>query len=362
VAPSSGQPFVLHIPAGWSNIGYPFNSAASLPVTSLLVATGDPGLNLANALPWATAVTQGVVEGSVYDFEAGRTPETDVVSSLQRFKGYWIRCLKPEGCQLIFPSVGSLSVAKATRGVQLPPDDWQLLIAAASGGHSVGVRLAANRMATDGYDPGLDSLPPPVGPGQTLSACVVSPAGALFKDSRSPATAGTWDIEVASAQPYADVTVTWPDLAALPRGTSAFLVDRDAGVRRAMRTTRTYSFNSGADGSTRHLSVEIGPADSGALSVSNIVIASTRGAGAVTIGFELSRAASAGVRVFNVAGRRVREVIPATEMSRGPNIVTWDLRSDRGTIVPSGSYMCEIKAASSDGQRARAVRSVFVGR
>ncbi|MFQ6097267.1 MAG: hypothetical protein ACE5O2_06015, partial [Armatimonadota bacterium] len=330
VAAPSGQPFVMHIAAGWSNIGYPFNSGSSLPVGSLLVAEGDPGINLENALPWVDAVAAGIVEGSIYDFDVNRVPQTDIAMTLERWKGYWIRCLRAEGCQLIFPWAGGLSTGKSRRATGPPADDWQMMVVAQSAGRSSAVRLAANSIATDGYDPGLDSFLPPASPGQSVIARIVSEPGSLFKDTRPASAASTWDLEISSLEPFADVTVTWPELTRLPRGLSAFLVDRDAGVRRAMRTTRAYTFNSGAAGQTRHLSIEVRPADVGALTVTNVVTSPTRGGG-ISIGFELSRAAAAEVTVFNLAGRRVRLLQPKAEMLRGPNFVTWDLRSDFGT-------------------------------
>jgi FlgD Ig-like domain len=66
-------------------------------------------------------------------------------------------------------------------------------------------------------------------------------------------------------------------------------------------------------------------------------------AGALSIAFDLGRAATVDVRVHNRAGRLVNEVARGT-FAAGSNLVTWDGRDRNGQTVPGGLYVVTVEA------------------
>lgn len=85
------------------------------------------------------------------------------------------------------------------------------------------------------------------------------------------------------------------------------------------------------------------------------------GAG-VQVLFSLSAPARVAARVLNLSGRVVRTLCRAGECVAGSNAFRWDGQSDRGLSVPSGRYLLEVSARSSDGLQARALVPVWVNR
>ncbi|UCF78743.1 MAG: hypothetical protein JSW03_00240 [Candidatus Eiseniibacteriota bacterium] len=62
------------------------------------------------------------------------------------------------------------------------------------------------------------------------------------------------------------------------------------------------------------------------------------------IGFALGRAGAVTVKVYNRAGRLVREVISGAQMGAGANLVRWDGRDRDGVIVEDGLYLVSVEA------------------
>ena len=63
----------------------------------------------------------------------------------------------------------------------------------------------------------------------------------------------------------------------------------------------------------------------------------------VAISFNLARAASTTVTVYNRAGRRVREVLRGVPLGAGANLVRWDGRGADGDIVTAGIYVIAVE-------------------
>ncbi|HEY3215135.1 MAG TPA: two-component regulator propeller domain-containing protein [Candidatus Eisenbacteria bacterium] len=64
----------------------------------------------------------------------------------------------------------------------------------------------------------------------------------------------------------------------------------------------------------------------------------------VGISFTLGRASSVTVRVYNRAGRLVREVASGDPMGPGANLVRWDGRDREGSVVTDGLYLVTVEA------------------
>jgi hypothetical protein len=80
------------------------------------------------------------------------------------------------------------------------------------------------------------------------------------------------------------------------------------------------------------------------------------------ITFSLSRRASVGARVLNIAGRPVRALCTAQECNAGTNTLLWDSRTNQGLALPNGTYLVEVSAEDDDGQRSRGLTYVYVSR
>jgi len=65
------------------------------------------------------------------------------------------------------------------------------------------------------------------------------------------------------------------------------------------------------------------------------------------ISFDVGRAGNGAVKVFDRAGRLVREVSENDAFAPGRNVVFWDGRDGAGRVVPSGIYMVAVRF---DGQ------------
>ncbi len=61
------------------------------------------------------------------------------------------------------------------------------------------------------------------------------------------------------------------------------------------------------------------------------------------ISFELGRAGTGAVKVFDRAGRLVREIVESAPFAPGRNVVTWDGKNRDGEVVPSGLYVVAVR-------------------
>jgi flagellar hook assembly protein FlgD len=62
------------------------------------------------------------------------------------------------------------------------------------------------------------------------------------------------------------------------------------------------------------------------------------------VSFVLGRAGAVTVKVYNRAGRLVREVVSGLQMGVGANLVRWDGRDDGGEVVAEGLYLVSVEA------------------
>lgn len=65
---------------------------------------------------------------------------------------------------------------------------------------------------------------------------------------------------------------------------------------------------------------------------------------ATSIGYELDRPSSVSLSVFDCAGRLVRTFVPGETQPAGRHTWRWNGRDDRGRILPSGKYLCQLTA------------------
>ncbi len=141
------------------------------------------------------------------------------------------------------------------------------------------------------------------------------------------------------------MTLSCPDLRALPRERSLVLHDTATGRSWDLRSSGAIPVSLGADG-RRQLTLRC-EALTDRLRVRVTESAWMRGE--ARIHGTLSRPADLLLEVENAAGRIVRRR-SAGPRTAGPFELTWDGRDDRGTTLPSGRYALRLTATADDGQ------------
>ncbi|MEA3403897.1 MAG: FlgD immunoglobulin-like domain containing protein [Armatimonadota bacterium] len=104
-------------------------------------------------------------------------------------------------------------------------------------------------------------------------------------------------------------------------------------------------------------SMALAEADAPPLAIMSVT--ATRTGRGAAIDVRLSRSADVRVVVRNIAGRPVRELHASVQRS---GVVPWDGRDMRGVSVPSGRYLVEVEAFSGEGELARALCTLRLGR
>src|SRR5262249_24833426 len=72
------------------------------------------------------------------------------------------------------------------------------------------------------------------------------------------------------------------------------------------------------------------------------VLRSANGTNRTQLSFVLSREARVAVSIYNRAGHRVRELLPASTLPPGAHVVAWDGRDGDAQTVPDGLYIVGI--------------------
>ncbi|HZP83409.1 MAG TPA: hypothetical protein VFB21_17325, partial [Chthonomonadaceae bacterium] len=82
--------------------------------------------------------------------------------------------------------------------------------------------------------------------------------------------------------------------------------------------------------------------------------------------YAFSQNAEARIYIRDARGRTLRTLTPTTRAAENgdPNTgsAIWDLRDQRGVVMPSGVYNVELVALSPDGQRSRQIRPYLLSR
>ncbi len=98
----------------------------------------------------------------------------------------------------------------------------------------------------------------------------------------------------------------------------------------------------------------------GAMTIASVVALPT-GEGAEIV-FTLSADANVEVEVINIAGRRVRSLVTERACEAGTNSLAWNRRSDRGVLVPSGTYLIHVIARTEDGEQSGCIAPLLLRR
>lgn len=357
------QAYTVNVLAGWNQIGNPFTAPIYLADVRVIGGTGME-------YSMREAVGRGLLLPALFSYNP-ETEEYEWQTELSQvrmdpYTGYWLLCHDDLTLQFPPPNLFLPSSAPRARlGATVnKPAGWRVPLVVAAGGLVRDRRcfgMAAG--ASDGLD-SMDVPAPPPGPtrGASLRAEWIQPAGGerYMEDIRSASDRPTeWVLAVSTSAVDQPVTVSWPDISALPSNLVATLVDEATGERRYMRTATSYTFRAGTG--TRTLRILVQPRQAAATLVTTASVSA--GGGGASVVFTLSADANVDVEIMNISGVPIRRVVSGRLLGAGMNSLAWDGRNGQGAQVPSGRYLCRITARSPEtGEQHSVVRAFQVGR
>ncbi|MFZ4506355.1 MAG: FlgD immunoglobulin-like domain containing protein [Fimbriimonas sp.] len=364
LASDAGTP-VVQLKSGWNLIGSPY----SYPV-QLGQLIGVSASNPTQSFSYQQLVNQGIINGSLawWDEQTQSYQFIDRASSLiVPNRGYWIYITTAQDLTLRFPAVFA-PWARSTDGASSwtqSEQQWRAQIVARTN-NAIDDQNYIGQVKTASDAGKLSAVEPPMAPLKgAISVSVQSQdgKGTRLAQALTERTGRTeWKVMVETKED-GPVTLTWPNLATVPKNVRFRLVDPATGATRDMRKNSGYTFQGTARG-IRELTVQTEPGVATRAVIGNVVVsAASKGPGAsVTVNYTLSQDATTSVRVLSGAGREIYTMTRGRADRSGQNSVTWSLRDAANRAVAPGTYRVEITAESEGGDRVRRIVPVVVTR
>ena len=348
---STGKPFVIELKKGWNLIGNPFN----FPVSR-------ESLTLVNSkIP-----QDSTLGASLRSYERG----WNIDNTMEPWKGYAIY-VEPRRANekinlLICPLATTPRVGKNAMLATAARNEWTIQIAATAGAaldtiNYVGARNAAAMEYDD-----FDLLEPPV-IGEYVAVSVPnlgwSQQAMQYTADFRPAGQDVyeWPLQVKSNSTFDEVILEFKNLANLPNGYEAYLVDAAYGMARNLKSNPSYRVVTTANGIEKSLQLLVGKPEAlkkrtGGLALvpSAFELAqnfpnpfATQQAQALTaIRYALPKPATVTVEVYNMLGQKVRTLVNRQFQSADYYMASWNGRDEVGKEVSSGVYVYRILAES----------------
>lgn len=350
VVATKDTPYRLSLAPGWQQFGNPWPDL-NLKLSDLQVQAADASASVT----LAQAQTSGLVSGGVFRY----TPESGFAllapdAVLTPFEGFFLDVLSPKGVVLVFPNHVS-----ARRQQAVPAAGWQITLRAQCGAlsdSSCGVGLAPG-LAT-GFNSRCIPKPPPFG--EFVSLSLPHPdwgrlAGRYAYDVRATASSADWDLTVETSAPNSSVTLSWPDLRALPADTNLVLTDLDSGRQRSLRSVASYVLTTNAAGQHR-LRLSAVRGERARLALLSFDLQPTRGGGQ-TAAWRLSTPADVTL-VLGTPSGRVLTTATSGRAAASSDTLAVPLLDSAGRPLPNGLYRVDLVAVADDGQTLRTSRLV----
>ncbi len=360
---------LVNLQPGWNLIGNPYNYA--VPIRQLIGVAED---NNSNSMTWTQLVQQDFISSTLTYFVPNSSLPGGGSYALQPDDGeirphlaYWIFVKASKPVRLVWPPLFEETIPNSGRAVDSFAQndrEWRLQLSARStfgvdNNNFVGSVSDRNRAKK------LQVMKAPEAPGSKLELAVIDEVdGQPTRMAQAIANRGgrqEFKVQV-NAKEAGDVTVTWPNLASLPRNLRVKLTDNASGEKRDLRASSGYTFRVDQPG-TREFTVSIEQAGSARPVIGNVIV-STDGRDVrnspITINYSLSADALVTVRVLSSTGKEVFTVTRSRSDNAGDNSATWTLRDNANRAVAPGSYKVEILAETPNGERVRKIVPVNV--
>jgi hypothetical protein len=346
---------------GWNLISNPYNYPISLGDLNFVVG-GETG----SVLRFTEAVSQGVISGGLAYYEVtGGVGGYEFVSDSGEFllptRGYWIYSDSFDTLTISWPPVYTPGLPNSGRSAESPAfqqsdRQWRLQLSARSKDG-----LDASNFVGAVSDPKaaarMDILKPPAAPGSSFQLSIKdTEKGEESRKAHSFVTRSgkmQWDVEV-KADKAGEITVTWPNVSALPKNLRLRITDKATGTVRDLRTSSGYTFNASEAGTREFvITAETGGATRALIGGVQVERAGRDVNGPVSISYSLSGDATVSVRILSNTGKEIFSLSRGRSESAGENTVTWLLRDNANRAVAPGVYRAEIVAESPSGERVR---------
>ena len=366
---------------GWNQIGSPYNTALDITLDAQFQYAGG------SVFGYSDAVANGLIAAGVigYNSTNGYEDITNASNSvdfptnqLTPWIGYWINVTQAEGVTLTFlsPQAGTTLAARTKNATSraaaspLSGGGWMMPIKLMDGsGRGSIAYIGQSRAAASSYKSSVDTAAPPTAPGGTpvvlrlaskqgYSVTRGAP-GNLMTDLRPLNAEAEWDFTATYPAGKQSYMLAWSNMALLPHGTRLTLVDVTTGAQQSMNSSPGYTFQTGANETTRQFQIIAQPRSIGRMQVSNVSATMPRLAGraatTMTITYNINTEGSV-TSTISMNGRVLRHLAQASRaVTSGLNEMVWDLRDDQGRNVSAGTYMLQIVAQGTNGDQTRSI-------
>ena len=358
---TTGAPLTA-LSQGWNLIGNPYNYGIPLGQINGIVNQAPT-----DVITFAELVQERHISSALAYWDAdGPTPEYKYIQTstdlLLPNKGYWMYVFAANdpktgsALTLSYPPVYEAFVPSRSTKVKPGPKDFKLQLAARNETQSdaqnfVGVMTNAAGIAESRV---YEAPAAPIKGALSLSIketingqpanLATSYTGKLSKKS--------WTVEVYSKSKGA-VTLTWPNLASVPKNVQFRVTDLATKTTKNLRRTSGYTFQA-EDRMTRTFLVEMEPGLAARPTI-GAVLATRSGRSSdspLTIAYTLAGDATTTVRILS-GGKEIYVPARGRADQAGQNTVVWNLRDSANRSVAPGPYTIEIIAESQNGDRVR---------
>lgn len=372
-APESGvpgTPFQVSLERGFNMIGNPYVYDIPLAYLRIVPLENNPSLR---SFGFSEAIIAGLIRGAVF-FYAGQQGTNNsryeflqsVFDPLRPWIGYWLYANSRvnliyaaptsfnsavQGTTSVAPPANRSRSASASRALVANPtlDEWKLQLAARTedGREDNTALIGVSRAAKDDDD--IRDFPKPA-PFRDYVYVGIERAGTATRwaqDLKTPGGKKSWDVEAVSDR-EGKVTLSWPNMATLPKRLRLKLTDLSNNRSINMRSSSSFTF-AAAKESAHRFRITAEPALSRPLAITNLRSVKSR-AGGYSFNFNLTSDASVTGRIRTLGGKIVRSVDGGRASVAGQNTVHWDGRGSDGQNLPVGPYLLEIAARDEEGE------------
>jgi hypothetical protein len=361
----------ISLPKGWNIISNPYLYEIALGSLQFATPTQNGSVSSVTLQNYASAVSSGLIQGSLFYLDLttnGYDYFSDATELLEPWQGYWIFCNDPVILVYSLPTEQQSAILPGpdpeppTRGViasgkavvaNPTMDNWKLQLVAHQGTKNtdgatiIGVNTDPTIKASTRSTP-----KPPVAVSDYVYAAIVksnTSSTRLASDVRATGGTNQWQIDVTSDK-SGPVTITWPNIATLPRRVSLVAKDQTTGRAYAMRSSSSITLNLTA-GKASRLVVTSKQQSAQPLQVTILAtMGASRATGGRSFTYNLSREASVTGYIKTITGNTIATLAVSRAASSGVNTLSWNGRAQNGTLLPPGPYRIEIMAQGPDGE------------
>jgi len=351
------SPYLIQLNKGWNSISNPYQFSIVWGLCGVMYNY--------DLYPISKAISMGLVRAELWSWDeqneeynppTNPTPDNALAMELKPNVGYWLYA--GERVTLVYMPNPYIAVmnpditdARSQRLATLPTDQWRVNIIARTSnavdryntfgiGSPIGTKSASGDIMKAPMSPsGLSAYFPHSDFG-TMS-------GNYAVDLQAVGNRHVWKFAVNCIKPNEQISLNWLNVAGIPAALPVIMTDQVTGKAISMRSSTSYSFNSGKGG-IRNFTITVG-GPVVPLKFTKLQATSNRQSGSVILTVGLNSAATVAVSIRTAAGRVIRTLSPV-QAPNGLSTIIWDGKDAQGKLQPRGLYFCDFTAEATDGQ------------